>query len=713
MTQIAHGASPAVHGLVPALTSFVGREPAIADVAALLRDYRLVTVTGPGGVGKTRMAAEVARRVGGRFADGVWLAELARVQDPALVPTAVAVALDIRQAPGAGLVESMVAVLSRGQLLLILDNCEHVLTAAAELCLRLLSFADDVRILATSREPLGVAGEARYRLAPLSLPGPDEPAEIAGSEAVRLFAERARQADQRFALSPESRSVVAQIVRRLDGIPLAIELAAARVEALGLAQLADRLDDRLLTGSNQLAPERHRSLAVTADWSYQLLGEHERAVFRRLAVFPGPFTLEAAQAVAGADAGLAVLRLVDCSLIAPPQAAGDGLSRYVMLETLRAYAGRQLVQAGEEPSANAALARYAVGIAERAAVGLETSATELAAAARLDADDATVHQALGWALEDDPATALRLAVALAPWWSLRGRYAAGRELLSAASRHVMPGGREWCTAQVWLGRLATGADEAAGLKHFAAARDVLAAGTPVPLLVQSLAGCADCLLNLGHVSEAAEQAGRALELARNLGYLEGEARALCWLGASAYYAGDHAACLAWWRRAQRIDPASIPGGVVRRSTIFLAIALFDAGELAGAAQHCDRALSLARQAGAVFDQADGLILMANIDLLTGRLIEARAHLAEAMDLTTRIGNDLLVHDCLDTCGHLCAQTGRYAQAVTVWTADAALRREAGSPIHRATHSGGRNRCAKPARLWEQNELTRRRNAEQP
>jgi DNA-binding CsgD family transcriptional regulator len=290
-----------------------------------------------------------------------------------------------------------------------------------------------------------------------------------------------------------------------------------------------------------------------------------------------------------------------------------------------------------------------------------------------------VHQALGWALEHYPAAALRLAVALAPWWSLRGRYAAGHELLSAASRDVMPGGPEWCTAQVWLGRLATGADEAAGLKHFTAARDVLAAGAPAPLLVQALAGCADCLLNLGRVSEAAEQAGRALELARKLGYLEGEARALCWLGASAYYAGDHAACLAWWRQAQRIDPASIPGGVVRRSSIFLAIALFDAGELAGAGEHCDRALSLARRAGALFDQADGLILMANIDLLMGRLPEARAHLAEAMDLTTRIGNDLLVHDCLDACGHLCAQTGRYAEAVTVWTADAALRRDAGIP----------------------------------
>ncbi len=670
VTQIARNASPGgVHGLVPALTSFVGREAAVAGVGDLLGEYRLVTVTGPGGVGKTRLASEVARQVAGRFADGAWLTELARVLDPALVPATVAVTLGVRQAPGMGLVESLSALLSRRQLLLILDNCEHVLAATADLCLSLLPFADDVRILATSREPIGVPGEARS----------DEPAQIAESEAVRLFADRARQAGPLFALDGEPGSVVARIVRRLDGIPLAIELAAARVEALGLTQLADRLDDRLLTRTDRLALGRHRSLAATADWSYQLLGEPERAVFRRLAVFPGPFTLEAAEEVAGPGAEPAVLRLVDCSLLAPPRTGGDGRARYLMLETLRGYAGWQLAQAAEDAGAGAALAGYALRVAERGAAGLETSATELAAAAWLDAEGATVHQALAWALEHDPATAERLAVALAPWWSLRGRYTAGYELLSAACRDAAPGGEEWSTAQVWLGRLATGTDEAAGLKHFAAARDALAAGAPTPLLVQALAGCADCLLNLGRVSDAALEAERALDLARALGYREGEARALCWLGASAYYAGDHAACLARWREAQRIDPAAIPGSLVRRSTFFLAIALADAGELAEARQHCGRVLSLARQAGALFDQADGLILIANIDLLRGALPEARAHLCEAMELATGIGHDLLLHDCLDTCGHLCAQTRRYAEAMTVWAADAALRAEGGIP----------------------------------
>jgi predicted ATPase/DNA-binding CsgD family transcriptional regulator len=680
VTQLAPGTRPeAVHGLVPALTSFVGREAAIREVAELLGEYRLVTVTGPGGVGKTRLACEVARRVADRFADGVWLTELARVHDPALVPAVVAVTLGVRETPAARLMDSLAAALSRRQLLLILDNCEHVLAAAAELCAKLLPFADDVRILTTSREPIRVPGEARYRLAPLGLRGQDEPNEAADSEAARLFADRVRPAGRSFTLGPESATAVARIVQRLDGIPLAIELAAARADALGLVQLADHIDERLLTGSDRLGPGRHQSLAAAADWSYQLLTEQERAVFRTLAVFPGPFTIEAAEQVAGADAGLTVLRLVDCSLIAPPQTGRDGRARYVMLQTLRAYASRRLAQAGEEAAADAALAAYAAGAAERAAAGLESSTTELAAAAYLDAEDATVHQALAWALQYDPATASRLAVALAPWWSLRGRYKAGHELLSDASRDAAPGSQAWCTAQVWLGRLANGAEEAAGLKHFAAARDALTGHPPSPVLIQALAGCADCLLNLGRLAEAAEHAGRALELAEELDYPEGEARALCWLGASAYYAGDHAACLAWWRRAQRIDPAAIPGSLVRRSTIFLAVALFHAGELDGAGQHGRRVLSLAREAGAVFDQADGLILMANIDLLTGSLAEARAHLAEAMDLTARVGNDLLVHDCLDACGHLCAQTCRYAEALTVWAADVALRRERGIP----------------------------------
>ena len=193
-----------VHGFVPALTSFVGRAGPVREVAGLLDRDRLVTVTGPGGAGKTRLAGEVARQVAGRFADGVWLAELAPVRDPALVPAVVAAALGVREQPGLPAAEALARVLARQQLLLVLDNCEHVIGAAAELCAGLLAACDDVRVLATSREPLRVAGEARYRLAPLALPEPDDLADAAGSEAVALFADRARRADPRFALDGQT-----------------------------------------------------------------------------------------------------------------------------------------------------------------------------------------------------------------------------------------------------------------------------------------------------------------------------------------------------------------------------------------------------------------------------------------------------------------------------------------------------------------------------
>jgi predicted ATPase len=440
-----------VHGFPAALTSFIGRDGPLREVAALLEQHRLVTVTGPGGAGKTRLAGQVARQVAGEFADGAWLAELAPVQDPAQVPAVVAAALGVREQPGVPAAEALARVLARQQLLLVLDNCEHLLGADAELCAGLLQACDDVRVLATSREPLRIAGEAAYRLGPLSVPGPeDAPGE---SEAVTLFTDRACSADTRFVLDEQTAAAVGRLVARLDGMPLAIELAAAQVEALGVSQLLDRLDDRfaLLADGDRLAPPRQRSLAATVEWSYQLLDEHQRRVFRAVSVFPAGFTLAAAEALAGGDAGPAVLRLVNCSLLTPPQPGPDGRARYLMLETLRGYGARLLAAAGEQDQAATALAGWALETAEQAAAGVVTSTGEQDAARRLDAEDATIRQVLAWAMAHDREAALRLAVALGFWWSLRGRLSGVYPLLAELAGYAEPGSDQWCLAQGWAG----------------------------------------------------------------------------------------------------------------------------------------------------------------------------------------------------------------------------------------------------------------------
>ncbi len=434
-------------------TSFIGRAGPVRELACLVERHQLVTVTGPGGAGKTRLAGEVARQVAGRFADGAWLVELAQVQDPGQVPAVVAVALGVREQRGAPIAETLARVLARQQLLLVLDNCEHVLGAAAGLCAELVAACDDLRVLATSREGLRVAGEARYRLGPLAVPDPDDLAGAARAEAVALFSDRARGADAHFALDDQIGPQVGRLVARLDGMPLAIELAAARAEALGVSGLLARLDDRfaLLAGGDRLAPPRQQSLAAAVEWSYQLLDEPGRRAFRAVSVFPGPFTLEGAEAVAGADAGLAVLRLVECSLLVPPRAGADGRLRYVMLETLRAYGAKLRVEAGEQDTVSAALAGYALQVAEEAAAGLQTSAGEAAAVRRLDAEDPTMRQVLAWAVDHDLAVAVRLAVALCWWWWLGGRLPGQYRLLSEVAGRAEPGSDGWCAVQRWLG----------------------------------------------------------------------------------------------------------------------------------------------------------------------------------------------------------------------------------------------------------------------
>ena len=446
VADVVQSTARGVHGFGSALASFIGRGDAVRDVAAMLEEHRLVTVAGPGGVGKTRLAAEVASRVAPRFADGVWQAELAGVRDPALVASVVAVAVEVRDQPGIPVVEALARVLGRRQMLLVLDNCEHVIGAVAELCATLAAACDDLRILTTSREPLRIAGEATYRLAPLALPDPADPAGVAASEAVMLFAERARKADAHFLLEGQNLAAVARLVGRLDGMPLAIELAAARVEALGVIQLLDRIDDRfkMLVSGDRLASGRQQSLAATVQWSYELLDEREQRLFRALSVFPGPFTLDAVEAVAGAGADQSVLRLVDCSLVSPPQAGVDGRFRYAMLETLRAYGSTLLAAAGEYEAAAAGLAAYALRIADQAGIGLQTGPGELAAARLLDAEDAALRQVLAWATAQDRAVASRLAVNLARWWFLRGRLA---RPVPAARRTCRRGQARQCRAR--------------------------------------------------------------------------------------------------------------------------------------------------------------------------------------------------------------------------------------------------------------------------
>jgi len=663
-----------MHGFQAGLTSFVGRAAVVAEVARRLGQYRLVTVTGPGGGGKTRLASEVARRLAEQFADGVWLAELAAVRDPAQVAAAVAAAVGIRELPSVAAVDAVADALARRQLLLVLDNCEHVIGAAAELCGRLLLCADDVRVLATSREPLRIAGEARYRLGPLSLPDPDDPADPDGSEAVALFAERARLADASFVLSAETGPAVASLVARLDGMPLAIELAAARVDAMGVAQLLDRIGDRftLLDGGDRLAAARQRSLAATVEWSYRLLDERERRVFRAVSVFPGPFTLEGAEAVAGAGSGPAVLRLVDCSLVVPPRPGSDGRYRYVMLETLRAYGAGLLAEAGEDDAAVSALAGYALRIAEHATARLTAEGGEVAALRWLDAEDATTRQALEWAAEHDAAVAPRLAAALAWWWQVRGRLAGQVPLLRQAADRAAAGSDAWCTGHIWLGQASLdSADPASALRHFTAVADAIGDRGKSGLLARSLAGRAATLLATGRIAEAAGDARHSLAVARQGDDPLAESLALAVLGHIACVAGDRVGAVQLARRAEQIMAGSV-GPAARVCGHMLTTVLIEAGEPAAAQQVCVDGLAAARDAGDLWSLGNFLEKMVVLDLWSERYDDAAAHLREGLQTASRIGSRARLLDDLDCCGYLCARTGRRAEAITIWASVVAL-----------------------------------------
>ena len=518
-----------MHGFPAALTSFVGRAGPLREVAGLLCDRRLVTVTGPGGAGKTRLAAQVARLVTGRFADGAWLAEAAT------------------------------------------------------------------------------------------------------AEAVALFADRACHADAHFTLDEQTVPAVARLVSRLDGMPLAIELAAAQVETLGVTGLLGRLDGRLalLAGADRLAPPRQRSLAAAVGWSYQLLDEAGRRVFRAVSVFPAGFTLEGAEAVAGQAASPAVLRLVDCSLLTPPRDGPDGRPRYVMLETLRGYGAGRLAEAGEQDQAAAALAGYALEVAEKAAPGLQTRTGEREAARWLDAEDATMRQVLAWAMGHDPQVALRLAIALGWWWYLRGRLAGQRPLLAEVTGYAEPGSDRWCTAQFYLGWAAEfSADMAGAVEHFTTLRDAVAGRPPSPPLADALAGRSYALRDLGQFAEAAEDARRALAVAREVGHPLGEVLALQHVALAAAAVGEVGEAVRLARQAGEVR-GDIPASIARTCSLWLTEVLLQADDFAAAERVCADGLAASRDAGDLANQQSLLARMAELDLQAGRTGDAAVHLREA------------------------------------------------------------------------------------
>jgi DNA-binding CsgD family transcriptional regulator len=401
-------------------------------------------------------------------------------------------------------------------------------------------------------------------------------------------------------------------------------------------------------------------------------------VFRAVSVFAGPFTLAAAEAVAGAGAEPAVLRLVDCSLLVPPRAGPDGRSRYAMLETLRAYGTGRLAEAGEQGQASAALAGYALGVAEQAAAGLQTTTGELAAARRLDAEDATMRQVLAWAMDHDAAAAVRLAVALAPWWLLRGRAQDGYPLLRAAAGRAEPGSDGWCAAQYWLGVIAGDMpDQAGALGYYTAVRDAIGNRGPSRALAACLAGRSDILVHLGRVAEADAEARRSLAVARETGDPAGEALALVNLGVAVWSVGDIDEAVQLYRQVQQI-PADIPGWIARTTSDLLAVALRDAGDLAAAERACADGLARSREVGDLVSLPDLLVRMAGLDVRAGRVEYAAARLQETLQIIARTGSWFGLINVLNCCADLCAATGRRAEAVTARAACLAVSRREGS-----------------------------------
>jgi predicted ATPase/class 3 adenylate cyclase len=416
------------------LTSFIGREREIEAIRKLVAANRMVTLTGPGGTGKTRLSIEVGRQELSSFPYGVWLVELAPISDPASILQSIASVFNLRAQLGMPLEEIVNDYLRAKELLLILDNCEHLIEACALISEHLLRTGPRLKMIASSREPLGIPGETVYRVPSLGIPQPTQARReiLAEYESVQLFVERARSANPKFELTDQNAASIAQICSRLDGIPLALELASARASIFSAEQIATRLDDRfkLLTGGSRNALPRQQTLRALIDWSYDMLTEEERVLFRRLSVFAGGWTFEAAEAICNdLDVLDPLTQLVNKSLVTVDEESGR--SRYRLLETIRQYARDKLLEAGEAEQIRHLHKDYFVRFSEETAPYLD-SAEVLDWIPRIDAEYDNLRAAFEWSLDHDVEASLRIVGSLAYFWFRRGHGAEGMELSNAA-----------------------------------------------------------------------------------------------------------------------------------------------------------------------------------------------------------------------------------------------------------------------------------------
>jgi len=630
------------------LTSFIGRERELVEIKRLLPGKRLVTILGAGGIGKTRLALQVAAEVVDAYRDGVWVAELGSIGDPALVAITVAQLLGVADKPGQSATESLCAYLKSRQLLVVLDNCEHLIEACARFADTVLREAKEVTIIATSRELLRVAGEQSYLLPALSLPDPASHDTIRNSEAVQLFVERVHQHLPGFDLTPQRAPAVAGICIHLDGIPLALELAAARTRSLSVEQINARLTDRfrLLTFGTRTAVPRQQTLRATLDWSYDLLSQDERTILRRLVIFPGSFAVEAASAVVSderIDENAVVdllLQLVARSLVVADTSAQG--ARYRLLETMRAYALEKLVETGDVEACKRRHVKYVRDFFERAADDWLQKA-DAGWHAKYEPLLADVRVALDWTLrgEGDTASGIALAGASGVVFASLGFFGEGTQWCERALACVDPSTPLIDQARLWhwFGRLVD-KTPARSRSAFARAVDLYRQLGDRLGLGLSLARLARALTQMGKLDEAET----ALAEARPLLEATGQPMALDFyfysLAFLKSHAGDHLAARANYERSLALNRAAGDEFAVLGAMANIANADWALGDLDAALLSFRELIALARTSPMSTKRLLGYALTKLGSVLTqrGELAEALGALREGLPLVREDGS---------------------------------------------------------------------------